>query len=65
MKYDVMHYGWEGDKFVLLVIDSDGTIKHRISLNKEEAWFVRDEIDQPTNKVLKYELHRQVDTAKS
>lgn len=60
--YDVMFYGWENDKFVLLVVDVNKKIKHRISMSKEEAGFVRDEIDRPTGQAQSYPYHQQIDT---
>lgn len=60
--FDVLFYGWEGEKFVLLVVDVNKKIKHRISMNREEAWFVVSEIAKPTGKAQSYTQHRQIDT---
>lgn len=67
--YDTLYFGWEGEKFVLLVM-REGNIAHRISLNTESAWFVRDAIDKNDRGLLRdeqrgafrYDYHKQIDT---
>lgn len=58
---DVLFYGWQDGKFVLLIMRDD-KIAHRISLNAAETRLVSFEINNPSEKTQRVLNHKQVDS---
>ncbi len=61
---DTLYFGWQDGKFVLLVTQAGGCVKHRVSLTPEEAGQVLRFINRPSivNAFNSVEFHQQVDT---